>query len=155
MTRLGRLGAMVALAGFAMGCGHKAPKSRAYPADVTGVVRLDGQPLEGGTITFVPLIGEEAGGRPGVGRIESDGRYRVGNANVDGRTGLKPGRYRVTVLTMRPSGEKLARLVSPERYADDRTTPLLTDVVDGANRRDFDLSTRDTAARDAKALIAK
>lgn len=122
------------------GCGDD-KRPAAYSADVFGAVTLDGRPLEHGTITFIPDVAESAGGRPGLARIGPDGAYQIGNANPHKPSGLKPGRYRVTVLAMRvnPMGNPIATLAVPECYTDDATTPFLTTASPGANKLDFDL----------------
>lgn len=51
------------------GCGGSRPSS----ATVSGEVRVDGQPLERGTISFAPL---EGAGNPATGEI-AQGRYEV------------------------------------------------------------------------------
>ena len=55
------------------GCGGK-------PATVTGVVTLDGQPLQRGMIGFAPV----SGGMKAAGIIEPDGNYSLKNEQRDG-----------------------------------------------------------------------
>ena len=56
------------------------PSDRLPTAPVSGVVTLDGQPLEMGSVTFVPQDGSR---RPATGRIQSDGSYRLGTYDDD------------------------------------------------------------------------
>lgn len=130
----------IALSVLTAGCG-KAKKPKAWPAHVEGTVRLGGAPLASGTITFIPETPEKQGGAPGLARLDPDGHYIVGNSNPKEPGGLKPGRYKVTVLQMAldPRAAPIARLASPERYADDRRTPLTAAVVSGENHFDFTL----------------
>jgi len=74
---------------LAAGCGGA-------EATVSGRVTLDNEPLERGTVTFVP----QEGGTPGYGPIDSEGNYQVPSR---GRAGLSPGRYAVTVVALDPS----------------------------------------------------
>lgn len=69
--------AMVGLLGaaFLVGCGPAAPTI--YP--VSGTITLDGKPLEGATVTFVP-----ASGPPSNGMTDAAGKYTI-------MTGGKPG----------------------------------------------------------------
>lgn len=111
---------------------------------VQGKITLDGQPLDGGTVTFIPLTSEEEGGRPGIAHIDPDGSYRVGNANPDKPQGLIPGRYKVTFLAMTPdptqTGSPIAELRIPECLLDMNTTSLECDVNAGDNHFDFELA---------------
>lgn len=130
------------------GCGSKSERPKEYPGLVTGRVTLDGKPLSGGTITFVPEVAEEEGGRPGLARIEPDGGFWVGSANPAKPAGLIPGRYRVTVLAMRPdptgTGNPIAQMTVPEVYSEAATSPLEATIVAGKNRLTFDLDSRAT-----------
>lgn len=58
---------------------------------VTGTVTLDGSPVEGATVSFVP--GKT--GDPAVGKTDASGKYTLTSfGDVDGAT---PGEYKVTV----------------------------------------------------------
>src|SRR5438105_15672089 len=65
--RLSTRAAFAVTLALAAGCGGNGP----YP--VEGVVLLDGQPLEGASITLVP----EGPGQPAVGTTAADGRFRL------------------------------------------------------------------------------
>jgi hypothetical protein len=75
---------------------------------ITGTVRLDGKPLTGGEIVFVPS------GGAGVSRymtrmaIHGDGTYRF-TTDKPGE-GIVPGKYRVTVI---PPGEPASQQKTP------------------------------------------
>ncbi len=81
-------------------------------AEVSGIVTLDGKPYEGVSLTFRP----EGGGRPGVGKTGSDGRYTVHYTMSD--SGAPIGVHRVTVTRMEypnpDSGEGIETV--PERF---------------------------------------
>lgn len=137
------------LVSLSLGCRGKKERPSAYPGSVRGQVFLDGKPLVHGTITFIPVISEEEGGRPGLARIEEDGSYWVGSANLGKPSGLLPGRYQVTVLAMKPNapgGEAIASLAVPEKYTEVRTSPLEATIVAGENVLRFDLDSETTTS---------
>lgn len=130
--------AICILAVAGCGKGHKSQRGTSF--EVSGRITVNGESLKTGTVTFVPDAAEEAGGRPGIARIESDGRYRVGNANPDKPQGLLAGHYKVTVLSMTierdSQGRPQPRSELRERFGDWRTTPFSIVVnrdVDDAN----------------------
>ena len=125
------------------GCGT------AKATKVEGVVTLDGKPLPGATVSFMP-VGE---GRPASGRTDSDGSFRLTTFATD--DGALPGTYKVVVMvqdaddklvgrspgtfteeekresrmTMTPKGKKMAALKKPRStlpkiYSDVKQTPL-------------------------------
>ena len=92
-----------------------------YPevADVVGVVTLDGQPLEGATITFAP----EAG-RASSGVTDSTGRY---NLNYTGSIrGAMLGAHRVMIKKM--VQDKAATPSKAEQLMDKATNLMLQDA---------------------------
>ena len=92
-----------------------------YPevADVVGVVTLDGQPLEGATITFAP----EAG-RASSGVTDSTGRY---NLNYTGSIrGAMLGAHRVMIKKM--VQDRAATPSKAEQFMDKATNLMLQDA---------------------------
>jgi hypothetical protein len=77
--------ASVVLVGF--GCGGKD-----QPVKVHGIVTLDGEPVHGAIVSFLP---DEKGGRFAVGTTAKDGSFRLKTYKDD--DGALPGDYRVTV----------------------------------------------------------
>ena len=75
---------------FAIGCGGEV----FHP--VRGLVRLDGQPLGGAAITFVP----EQKGTPAVGTSNAKGEFTLETGND---IGAQPGKYKVLVLSGPPA----------------------------------------------------
>src|SRR5688572_15059983 len=63
-----------------------------------GTVTLDGQPVTGGSIVFMPQM---AGGPKAAAAIEN-GAYSIPAAQ-----GVKPGKYRVEVSWHKPTGRKI------------------------------------------------
>jgi len=77
------------LAAFSAGCG---PGLTLVP--MSGVVTLDGSPLEGATVAFVPNT-PNPDGESSFGVSGPDGRYEIATA---GSRGVVPGKYQVTVV---------------------------------------------------------
>lgn len=124
------------------GCDDEAEPA-VYPATVQGRVTLRGLPLTSGTVALVPLLAEEAGGVPGLARIEADGTYVIGNANTRKAKGVKPGTYKVVIYAVaaepKASGPPEFRLLTPPEFADPATTPWQREIAAGAHVLDFDL----------------
>lgn len=94
------------LAASCLGCGRKADV-----ASVEGTVTLDGQPLAGATVLFVP-----ENGRPAGGTTDERGHYVL--TYTDGVRGAPLGKNKVRIYTAReasesPSGERIPPV--PER----------------------------------------
>jgi hypothetical protein len=77
-----------------LGCGGKDQLVR-----LEGIVTLDGEPVEGAIVSFLP---DEAGGRFASGTTAKDGSFRLTTNKPD--DGALPGDYRVTV-TLIPADE--------------------------------------------------
>jgi hypothetical protein len=75
---------------FAAGCGEKSDLPKTY--GVTGTVTLDGKPVDGATVTFVP--GE--GGTPAVGTTNASGQYSLKSFGT--AQGAIPGPYLVQIV---------------------------------------------------------
>jgi hypothetical protein len=142
VPELGRraiLGGALALAALAAGCGGSEEL-----APVEGVVRLDGQPLGKGIVTFVP-----AAGRSASGTLGSDGTFQLGTY---GKTdGALVGKHMVTITaTEAPQGPPNFDVDRPNAAAPKTLVParyavagngLTFEVKSGeTNRADFDLT---------------
>ena len=132
------------------GCGDKLGYSL---VPVKGVVRLDGQPLPGAHIEFVP-----AGNTPGIGSSGAagpDGAYLIHNKH--GGAGAAPGEYKVVVNMPEARGgavvadPKLAKAASDKRvpplYASRDTTPLRATVPARGGVVDLELSSKPAATQ--------
>ncbi|MBI1348498.1 carboxypeptidase regulatory-like domain-containing protein [bacterium] len=126
---------LVALIGLS-GCSqHKGPEV----AEVTGTITLDGQPLTGVNIQFVP---QAPGGSPSFGGTNEDGQYRL---LFNSKTaGALLGTHRVEILARDiPRDENGDLLLSvmpvkiPRRYS--QPGALTADVHSGRNTIRFDL----------------
>jgi len=61
---------------------------------VSGKVMLDGQPLAGGQVSYVPFDKDQATSGMSAGQIDPSGGYVI---YTGGKEGAPPGRYKVTV----------------------------------------------------------
>jgi hypothetical protein len=124
-----------------VGCGGK-------PATVSGVVTLDGKPLERGMVGFSPVNG----GMRAAGVIESDGTY-VLSTNRD--EGLETGEYAVTVVSREPGPENAVGppipgpYITPQKYAAESTSGLKFTVERGDNEINIELSSDASGAASA------
>jgi hypothetical protein len=69
---------------------------------VTGLVTVDGQPYGNVLITFVPVDG--GGDLIPVGRADDTGKFTMGTETAN--NGVKPGKYKVTVIPGPPKDSK-------------------------------------------------
>jgi hypothetical protein len=67
------------------------------PVPVAGVLTLDGQPVKGATVTFLP---EASGGRPAHGLTLADGSFQLSTFRPN--DGALPGNYKVTAQYNEP-----------------------------------------------------
>ena len=67
------------------GCGGKT-------VPVEGNVTLDGEPLAGATVMFIPV---KEGGQPATGLTDANGKFQLKTGND--KTGALPGEYKVVV----------------------------------------------------------
>lgn len=105
---------------------------------VSGVVTLDGAPLEGATVTFQPLPAEgqdpETHVSASVGLTDKEGRYTL--MYVKDAAGAAVGRHQVTISAPMPNGRE--RL--PRRY--NSSSDLTFEVQAGSNEKDFELASK-------------
>jgi hypothetical protein len=80
---------------------------------VSGTVTLDGAPLAGARVTFVPSGATQGSGAEA--RTGTDGRYELRDRR--GKPGTEPGAYKVTISKqLMPDGSEVS--------ADDKTPPI-------------------------------
>lgn len=133
---LGPLLVAVALSG----CGGSGEEGLAR---VKGTVTLDGQPLEGASVVFVPET-PSAESQPGYGSTGRNGHYTVVFSNS--RQGITPGKYKVSIQTFVAPGEDengTAIPATPEKVPDvyNRSTTLTAEVPPDGGTFDFTLKT--------------
>ncbi|MBA2114676.1 carboxypeptidase-like regulatory domain-containing protein [Bremerella alba] len=121
---------------------------------VEGTVMLDGEPLSGAAISFVPA----EGGRPSSGHTDDQGHFTL--ASFTANDGVPPGEYKVTVVKLdarrqaqaapaeegSEEGEQLmgnieqaVKFLTPMKYSSPATTDLRVDVTDGMKPVQIDL----------------
>jgi len=158
-----RLTGLLLLVCSMAGCGGKYT-----PVPVSGVVTLDGKPVEGATVYFYP-VGDEREGRPATGNTDKNGEYRLST--------MKPGdgalrrEYRIVVHknlptipnlkipdfpktpegriacrdfmynTFEAKGIQPFKNALPRKYGDSNSTPL-TCKVTGAMTVPLDLTSK-------------
>jgi len=112
-------------------------------------VTLDGQPLVGANVTFMPV--ETTPGQGGTGTTDTAGKYEVTHFRAG--KGAEPGAYRVVIskLVMQdgspiPAGQSAAELLTkdavPREYSDYNATTLKATVEAGGKPIDFALKSR-------------
>lgn len=122
----------------AIGCGGGTAIER---ADVNGKVTLDGQPLESGSITFLPTkIGK---GVPATAEIKN------GSFSLAGENGATIGSNRVEITSIKKTGkisnfdgiqtEETVQII-PAKFNSE--SELTTDVKAGANQPEFALTSK-------------
>ncbi|HEY1378351.1 MAG TPA: hypothetical protein VGF55_16250 [Gemmataceae bacterium] len=131
-SRLLGLCAAVALVAAA-GCTAKKPV-------LSGVVTLDGQPLDNGSITFIPVAGD---GQTAGATLGPDGRYRVA---------VSPTKMKVVIRAAKVVGKRkmyetpdspmveIYEEVLPARYSDTNKSELTVTVEPGEHEHDFPLT---------------
>ncbi len=144
------------LVALACGCGPQGPRVEL----VTGVVLLDGKPVEGATVFFSPAAttGGGVAGLPAAGRTGPDGGFRL-NAGGGARpeAGTAVGEYVVTVIKQEsdplpapdldapprpPPANIEVRDLLPTIYKLGTTSPLRATVKPGTNSFRFDLDSK-------------
>ena len=134
-------------------CLQGCKKSTAIKTDlVTGVVTMNGSPLAGATVTFLP----DGTGNTAVGTTDASGKYTLQTMLGAADAGTTPGDYVVTISKKenRPTGQQewsesageMVDIMSaheqvPAKFTNKSSTPLKATVVAGqANSFDFDVS---------------
>ena len=133
------LGMILALA--VAGCGGE---ERMPTAPVEGKVLLDGEPLQFGSVVFIPEAGP-----PARGAIQPDGSFRLTTYEEDDGAVLGTHRVEVKCTTLQdpdapepdpteeiPVGESLI----PEKYTNYETSGIEREVEEGKNSFELKLS---------------
>jgi hypothetical protein len=131
LQKFARAGAMMLVLAFVLaGCSRRFPM-----AEVSGKVTLDGKPLSGATVMFVPEKGFAA-----AGTLQKDGTFRL----ISGRpgSGAVIGTHKVAVVPEDPIDERF-----PKKFRDPQTSGFSADVKAGKNSFEFDLPSPDAAKK--------
>jgi hypothetical protein len=122
------------------GCGSGGPPH----GTVTGTVSLDGQPVPGGMIMFIPDAASGTSGPAAQAQIGSDGRFEL--AGSGGRKEVLVGTYLVTVtgtqISSDSEGQAGMPVKLPERYQYEQSSGIKKEVVEGPNAIDIELTSR-------------
>ncbi len=131
---------LVAASIVSTSCSKSGPES----AEVSGVVRLDGQPIEEGSIQFIPVEGTTG---PSAGGVIKNGKY-----HIDRKGGVIVGKNRVELRAFKESASliqdptaaqgvmtKVRVPAFPPEYNDQ--SMLIRDITAGSNTIDFDVQT--------------
>jgi hypothetical protein len=110
-----------------LGCGR--PKTT---ATVSGVISLDGEPLESGAISFYPISGGSTTAAQSAGAtIDKGGRYR---------TEILPGRFRVEISSSRSVGQRKRYEDLPDSPMDDILKEVVPAVYNTSSSLERDIS---------------
>lgn len=131
---------MFALALLLVGCG--APSDQPPVGRVTGKVSVDGEPLAGVIISFMPDLGRAA-----TAVTDGDGEYDL--IYLDGVKGCKIGPN--TIVFAVPTGGSPSHAI-PKKYL--AKSDLKVDVKAGSNEFDFDLKSEPAAATPPKKPVS-
>ncbi|MFO0926170.1 MAG: carboxypeptidase-like regulatory domain-containing protein [Gemmataceae bacterium] len=132
-ARFALLAAALALP-LLIGCGGSSDMGK-----VSGKVTLDGAPLAGASLEFVP-----DNGRPSTGTTDASGAYTLQYSPTE--VGAKVGKHkvRITSRTMREDPKTHKSEITPERLPAKyhANTELVREVKPGSNTIDFELTSR-------------
>ena len=110
-------------------------------AGVSGLVKLDGKPIEGGSVTFSPADQ----GALAYSSVNPDGTYELQSAGA--KKGVKPGDYVATVSYRKgqpSSGMTIAQIEAlelvPIRYTTPATSDLRVTVAEGDNEINLEMT---------------
>ena len=114
-----------------------------YPlAPVSGMVKLDGQPLADAVVNFQPMATEGNNAGPGsTGRTDASGRFEL--TTMDDLNGAVVGKHKVRIYSYSPESPS----VSDE---DDANTPVekVPDQYNYRSRLEFEVPSAGTQAAD-------
>lgn len=154
---------LLVLLGALYGCGASTEIPKVYTNLVvtSGTVTLNGKPLQGAAITFIP-VGHDAV-RRAYGKTDATGRYElmtpVRGRSIDESQGAIPGKYQVMINKLRmPDGSDVAEEVTdadamekgavealPAIYSNPEKTRLTAEVSNVSKQGkeiDFDLKAK-------------
>jgi hypothetical protein len=121
---------------------------------IDGVITLDGTPLEGADIQFLPK--KEGIGETAFGKSVLAGKFKLSSVRGQPEQGAMKGTYAVTVSKIevvafsKPkidpvSGDSITQTskeILPSIYQDTAKTPLEVTIVEGTNKVQLDLKSQ-------------
>jgi hypothetical protein len=110
---------------------------------VSGTVTVDGQPVDGGVLTFSPDAAKGNTAKISCASPVREGRYNlqtVGITRADTGAGVPPGWYKVTYNSLDLSTKKRSRPATQvhDKYKSVETTPLSVEVKDNPDPDAYD-----------------
>ncbi len=133
------VGAVAVACAIGIGC-----RSGIELLPVSGVVTLDGKPVEQATVLFKPESGPVA-----YGQTDSAGRFELTTA---GRKGAVPGKHKVSITKTKVTGVGNDEMVDPEKvktewivpqkYTDPEQSGLTAEVARGKTSFEFQLKSK-------------
>jgi len=84
---------------------------------ISGQVLIDGAPLEGAFVKFVP-----AEGRPAIGETDSNGRFTLTCYKLN--DGATRGNHQVAVIAVKELGGTAIMWRAPKKYSDSRSSGI-------------------------------
>jgi hypothetical protein len=155
-----RIATLAPLLGLLLAGCNSSNRPATYP--VSGTVTMNGQPLEGATVVFVPTEGA-VGQQAATGITDAAGKYKLSTYVTD--DGANAGEYRIKVSKYdgkKPTKEEQERYISyeeeqkiqfagderptppaknllPPKFGDDSTSGLTYTVTKGSNTFDIKL----------------
>ena len=140
----------VAILLLIQGCGSPDEIVELPPTSpVTGQVSLDGKPVEGIVVTFIPT--GDTKGIECVGQTDETGEYTP--KQIRGSEGVPPGTYKVVFSRLMRGGKPIAAEEDPgsggiaveslpEKYSNPATTKETATVAEDGGRFDFQLTSK-------------
>lgn len=122
------------------GCSSSTSGSGHETGNVSGVVKLDGQPLEGAKVGFHPDQGPSA-----YGKTDASGKYEIQLSSEQSGAMLGKNTVRITTASgLRENDQGKIELKVPERIPAQFNvrSELVREVKPGANSFDFDLTSK-------------
>jgi hypothetical protein len=138
---------VVVLSSALAGCGGNR-------AAVEGSVTLDGKPVDGGIIAFIP-----DDGKSGEDHVKAHGEIKGGKYALSRSEGPNPGKYKVTINWPKKTGRKVdapgdpgvkmdeVKEAVPARY--NKQTTLVIEIKSGSNTKDYELKSDGTSKGDS------
>ena len=126
---------------FAPGCGTG---EGANNVEVSGIVTLDGQPVEGALVVFTPKTNTKNSQLAAQAETDATGRYELSTyaGGEDFKPGIEPGEYNVSItkLEVVQDMRRQPKHLLPKKYGQPGTSGLSAAVkVDAENVFPFDL----------------
>jgi hypothetical protein len=112
---------------------------------VSGTVKLDGQPLDGGILVFTPDTAKGNTAKISCTSPVKEGRYNLetnGITRDDSGTGVPPGWYKVTLRVLDENTKKHAQapIIVNDKFKKVETTPLSVEVKDNPEPGVYDFN---------------